>query len=185
MRRLALLCLALVGALLLAGCGNRQELYLAGETEGRYIDLGGLRYQIQISRQLNPALIEDRDYFRGIEPGVGPATRDQTWFGIFIRVQNTSDQPRDVTTLFEVVDTEERRYEPVLIDPQENPFAYEPRTIEPGGLLPAPDSVAYDGPTQGELLLFKISNESLQNRPLEFVIRSSQSDEEGVVDLDV
>ena len=38
------------------------------------------------------------------------------------------------------------------------------------GQLPAPDTTANNGPTQGALLLFKIKVVSLDNRPLEVKI---------------
>jgi hypothetical protein len=38
--------------------------------------------------------------------------------------------------------------------------------VPPNSQIPAPSTVAADGPTQGELLLYKIKVESLNNRPL-------------------
>ena len=46
------LSLALVGAM--SACGNKTDKTLTASTEGPYIDLGDLQYQVQISRQLNP-----------------------------------------------------------------------------------------------------------------------------------
>ena len=46
-RRL-LMVFALGAALALAGCGNKIEVRTVGETEGLYIDIGELKYQVQI-----------------------------------------------------------------------------------------------------------------------------------------
>ena len=73
----------------------------------------------------------------------------------------------------------------MLLDPEVHPFAYIPRTVPGGGLIPHPDSTAGTGPIQGLLLLFKVRIESLQNRPVEFVIRSSRQEGEGTVSLDI
>ena len=69
---------------------------------------------------------------------------------------------------------------------ENNPFAYQPATLAPKGIIPAPDSIAGEGVIQGSLLLFKVDIADLQNRPLEFRISNSdRPDEVGVVDLDV
>ena len=49
---------------------------LHGATEGTYLDLGGLKYQVQISRLLNPSSIEDRAYLVGLNTGRGDARVD-------------------------------------------------------------------------------------------------------------
>jgi len=185
MPRLALLALALVLALGVAGCGREAHLRTVGETEGFYIDLGDLRYQVQISRQLNPADAEDRAYLRGLPEGTQPPDADETWFAVFVRVANATDEEQRPADEFLVVDSDEREYPALLLDPEENPFAYAPEPIPGGGLLPNPDSPAGTGPIQGALLLFKVTVQSLQNRPVEFVIRSSVATGEGRVSLDV
>ena len=52
-------------------------------------------------------------------------------------------------------------------------------------VLPLPSSAAGQGPIQGSLLLFKIRNESFQNRPLELRFRNGGGGQEGVYDIDV
>ena len=47
----------------------------SAETEGIYLDLGDLKYQVQISRCLNPADTEDSSYLRGLPAGSGAARR--------------------------------------------------------------------------------------------------------------
>jgi hypothetical protein len=178
---------ALLAATVLAGCGQTPgRQHRVGETEGIYVTLGELKYQIQISRQLNPADTEDVAYLRGLPEGVEPPSRDETWFAIFIRVENDSDEQQVAAETFEIEDTQEKIYRPVLLDERTNVFAYRPGPVAPeGGLIPDPDSAAGQGVIQGSLLLFKLTNESLQNRPLEFRIKSARESGEAIVDIDV
>jgi len=182
--RLPVLCLlALSTVLAISGCGNRLEIRTQGDTEGLYIDISELKYQVQISRILNPADVEDRAYLRGVPSGEGQPTAEQAWFAVFIRVQNTGKETRQAAAQFEIIDTLEKKYSPVRVD---NDFVYRAGPVKPNAIIPTPDSLAAEGPIQGSLLLFKVTNESLQNRPLEFRIVSPENpDEVGIVDLDV
>ena len=110
----------------------------------------------------------------------------EAWFAVFLRVANTSSEPHETSEEFEIVDTQGNVYEPLEIDPEINPWVYEPTTLAPGEMIPELDSAAFNGPTRGELLLFKPTLESLENRPLEFEIHSPDDpDEVGIIDLDV
>ena len=184
MRRLLVISAALLCALFAAGCGNKQETVTLGETEGIYIDIDDLKYQVQISRYMNPNDIEDRSYLAGLPASTSQPGGDETWFGVFIRVQNTTDETIAPANDFMIVDTQDKKYRPIPLDTNINPFAYKPEPIPPKGLIPVPDSVASEGTIQGSLLLFKVKTESLQNRPLEFRFKRG-SGTEGVVDLDV
>jgi hypothetical protein len=182
--RLPVLCLLAAAAIAaLAGCANKIETRTLGETEGIYIDVGELKYQVQLSRILNPTGTEDRAYFQGLPAGEA-ATAEQAWFAIFLRVQNTTDRTLAPANEFEIVDTQEKAFTPLPL--QDNLFAYKPLALAPKAIIPAADSIAGEGVIQGALLLFKVDIASLQNRPLEFRIRSVQHpDEVGIVDLDV
>ena len=182
-----LMVLALAGALALAGCGNKLETRTQGETEGIYIDIGELRYQVQLSRIINQHAVYDRVFLRGLPAGTLQPKADEAWFGVWLRVQNTtSEQTLPAAEDFMIVDTQENEFEPVEIDPAENVFAYAPVELGPNTILPDPQSPAGEGVIQGSLLLFKLTNEALQNRPLEFKIQSPENlDEVGIVDLDV
>jgi hypothetical protein len=176
----------IAAAALSGGCFNKVDEHHHAETEGIYVTLGELKYQIQISRQLNAADIEDRAYLRGLPAGVGAPSRDETWFAIFIRVENDTEEPQFAAESFEIEDTQEKVYRPILLDERSNVFAYRPGPVAAdGGLIPDPDSAAGQGAIQGSLLLFKVTNESLQNRPLEFRIRSARESGEATVDIDV
>jgi hypothetical protein len=184
MRRLLVISAALACALFAAGCGNKQETVTLGETEGIYLDIDHLKYQVQISRYMNANDVEDRAYLTGLPSSTAQPGGDETWFGVFLRVQNTTDDTIAPANDFQIVDTQEKVYRPIPIDTNVNPFAYKPDPIPPKGLIPEPDSAASENTIQGSLLLFKVKTESLQNRPLEFRFKRG-SGTEGVVDLDV
>jgi hypothetical protein len=180
-RRCALVLTA-VAALLVAGCGNKQEITTDAPTEGIYLDLGGMKYQIQMSRYLNPKDVEDRSYLAGLPTGVQAGNGD-VWFGIWMRVQNESKNPREMATQYEIHDTQGAVYRPVPLDPKANPFSYQPGNVEPGKVFPLPDSAAGNGPIQGSLVLFRIKADSLQNRPL--LLRVTQGGKAITADIDV
>jgi hypothetical protein len=167
--RLGLAVLAAAAVLAVAGCGEGStSLKTTAETEGIYLDLNGMKYQIQMSRYLNASDVEDRDYLTGLPTGVTP-TGDETWFGVWMRVQNEGDRALPAATDYEIHDTQDQVYRPVPLEPS-NAFAYHGGEVGPTNVLPLPNSAAGSGPIQGSLLLFKVKVESLQNRPLEFKI---------------
>ena len=185
LRVLLLLALAAASAGVLAGCGNKLEVRTVGETEGIYIDVGELRYQVQLSRIINPYDIEDRHYLEGLPAGTVPLKSDEAWFGVWMRVQNSTNAKRlPAAEEFEIVDTQEHTFTPIELE--ENPFAYEAQELAPNTVVPAPNSPAGEGVIQGSLILFKLTTEALANRPLEFKIQSPESpDDIGLVDLDI
>ena len=168
-----------------AGCGNKTELTTVAETEGIYIDVGGLTYQVQLSRFLNPGDLEDKQYLQGLPAGTSPQLPgDEIWFGVWMRVKNYSDEALTPTDEFTIIDTEENEYRPVVLDSATNPFVYEPILLQHAQVLPTPDSAASSGPIQGSLILFRLKTDSLQNRPLRLEIEQSGA-ETGEVDLDL
>jgi hypothetical protein len=183
MPRLVVLALAAL-AFVAAGCGGEEKRTVA-DVEGLYLDIGGLTYQIQMSRYLNPNDVEDRDYLVGLPESTAPPDEDETWFGVWMRVQNESDEPLPAADTFEIHDTQDNIFRPIPVDSEINEWVYEPGEVPPQTVWPLPDSAAGQGPTQGLLLLFKITNESLQNRPLELRFSNGPQGEVGVYDLDV
>jgi hypothetical protein len=173
--------LALVASL--SACGNKQNKTLKAETEGIYLDIGDMKYQVQISRQLNPGDIEDRDYLRGVGDKLGP---DDVWFAVFVLVQNESSKVQHPATAFDITDTEDHVFNPVSIDTKVNLFAYNPVPLEGKGMLPNPDATAAQNSINGELLLFKMPRTTLDNRPLELKIHNPADFQSfGTVNLDV
>jgi hypothetical protein len=183
LRKLVLLA---VFAAIFAGCGNKTELTTVAETEGIYLDVGGLTYQVQLSRFLNPGDVEDKEYLVGLPEGV-PAQLpgDEIWFGVWMRVKNYTDETQPPTSTFMISDTEDNEFLPIPQNPAINPFVYDPQPIPlGGGVLPPAGSAAASGPIQGSLILFRLRTESLQNRPLELHIGRGEG-QEAIVDLDL
>ena len=178
------LSLALVGAV--SACGNKQAKNLTAETEGPYVDLGDLKYQVQISRQLNPASVEDRNYLIGLNANDRRLPVGQEWFAVFVRVENDGDKPARAATDYLITDTQGNRYRPLGFAPV-NVFAYRGGGVmQPTEILPKPDSPSGQGSIQGALLLFKIPTRNLENRPLELSIRTPAAPGKvATVDLDV
>jgi hypothetical protein len=184
-RALLLLALAAAAMLALAGCGNKVETRTIGDTEGIYIDVGDLKYQVQLSRIINPNDLEDRTYLAGLPSGTAPPKSDEAWFGVWMRVQNVrSKDTFPAAQEFEISDTQEDKFTPVPL--ANNPFAYQPQDLGPRTIVPNANSVAGEGVIQGSLILFKLTTEALANRPLEFkIVSPTSADNVGIVDLDV
>jgi hypothetical protein len=168
-----------------AGCGNKTELTTVAETEGVYVDVAGLTYQVQLSRFLNPGDVEDAQYLQGLPAGISPQLPgDEIWFGVWMRVKNYSDPTLTPTNEFVITDTEGNKYRPVPLDPKTNVFVYQPIALRHANVLPTPDTAAASGPIQGSLILFRLKTDSLQNRPLKLEIEQNGA-ETGEVDLDL
>ena len=172
----------LVAALVFAGCGDKHEYNLAAETEGEYVDVGNLVYQVQMSRFLNPGDREDREYLEGLPAGTPPPTADETWFGVWMRVKNYTNETLQMADDFTVVDTQDDRFEPIPLD---GPFAYKAGMLGPDQVYPLPDTAAASGPIQGSLILFKVKVAALYNRPVELRVTSSQGGPTGQITLDI
>ena len=182
MKRLVLALAILAAAV--AGCGADHSRTVA-ETEGIYLNIDGLKYQIQMSRYMNPADVEDSEYLVGIGEEFADPAADETLFGVWVRVQNVSDEARPAADTWEIHDTQEQVYRPIPIDPDVNPFVFEPIEVPPNTVIPLPTSAAGQGPTQGQVLVFKLKTESLQNRPLELKFSNGTDGTIGTYDIDV
>ena len=182
LRKLVLLVFV---AAFVAGCGNKESIITKAETEGVYVDVGGLTYQVQLSRFLNPGDIEDRQYLMGLPEGIPKELPgDEIWFGVWMRVKNYSEESLTPTSTFTIVDTEGNEFRPVPLNVEANPFVYEPFPMHHAQVLPTPNSAAASGPIQGSLILFRLKTDSLQNRPLRLHIEQGEG-EEAEVDLDL
>ena len=166
-------------ALLGAGCGNKEHVTTEAPTEGLWVDVGALDYHVQGSRQLNPTIVPDDAYVAGVPQGILPPGAKETWFAVFLRVENRTDKPHPVAEEIEIVDTEERVYRPLKLRADSNPFSYQPTVLPPEGTVPKPDSAQDFDSANGALLLFKIPLTSYQNRPLELKIKAPEDPEAG------
>ncbi len=184
--------LAVLAALLVSGglaaCGkhlDEEAKVIQIENEGLYLPLGELKYQVQGSRQLNPGDIQDRALLAGIPAAQQGLKDDEVWFGVFLQVENESDHPLNPSGKIEIIDTQEDIFTPLALE-DSNQFAYRSKDPIPGGeLAPAPDTPGFNTANQGSMLLFKLTLDALDNRPLELKIESSTTEQTGIVDLDV
>jgi hypothetical protein len=182
-RPLAVLLIAVL-AIALSACGNQEAKTLHGSTEGTYLNLGPMKYQVQISRLLNPTDREDREYLAGLPAGQKLAP-DEQWFAVFIRAENQSNRPQPAADQYAVKDTQGTIFRPIDMGPQ-NLFAYRGGTVAPHALIPVPDTAAAQSTIQGSMLLFKIPVKNFENRPLELDIDNSAIPHvTASVDLDV
>jgi hypothetical protein len=176
LRRASLaLAVAVLVALALGACGESHTRVTTGTYAGAsgknapYLNVGPLVYQVQISRELNPYNTEDSSYLLGLTPAQSKLNPGEEWFGVFMQVYNESTVPHPAATDFTVADTQGNVYHPIIPGP-DNLFAYRGGIVPANDQIPAPNTVAAEGPTQGELLLYKIKVESLDNRPFTFKI---------------
>jgi hypothetical protein len=171
----ALALSAVLAALALGACGESHTRVTTGTYAGGggrnapYLNVGPLVYEVQISRELNPYNTEDSSYLLGLTPAQAALKPGEEWFGVFMQVYNESTVPHPAATDFTVADTQGNVYHPILPGPA-NLFAYRGGIVPANNQIPAPNTVAANGPTQGELLLYKIKVESLDNRPFKLTI---------------
>jgi hypothetical protein len=191
LRKLPLAVLALLAVLTLSACGDSHTKVTTGTYAGEsganapYLDVGPLKYEVQLSRELNPTNSEDATYLRGLSPAERQLAPGQEWFAVFLQVYNDGSQGQQAVTSVTIADTQGNVYSPLIPD-QTNQFAYRGGVVPAKGQLPEPDTTAAAGPTQGALLLYKIQTVSLDNRPLEVKITNpSDLAETASAELDV
>ena len=184
-RRSLTLLLVVIAPLALGACGDKHDRILHAETEGEYVDVGPLKYQVQISRLLNPNDPEDRGYLVALPAGQQLGPSDE-WFAVFMRVENATGEAQRPAADYEIHDTQKNSYRPVQMG-AENVFAYRADPIPAHEVLPLADSPAGQNSIQGALLLFRIPFRNLENRPLELRISAPEgtTGEVATIDLDV
>lgn len=171
-----LLIVAVISLGAVAGCGNEEsELHTE---EGEPLELGELRYNVQITRFLNPDATEDIDYLEGLErPPTGT-----DYLGVFIRIQNEGEEAAAIPSTFPIRSSRDETFEPIETD---NPFALElGAEIPAGGQIPALDTAALSGPIKGSMILYLIDEAATENRPLELEIAGPDG-ETGTIELDL
>ena len=148
--------------------------------EGEPLDLGELVYNVEITRFLNPDNVEDANYLEG-QP---PAPPGSNYLGVFIRIKNDGSELATVPTEFTIRDTRGNTFDALETD---SPFALVPGSvIPPDGEVPAFDTPARSGPIKGAMLLFLLTEEAAQNRPIQLEIPGPGADAEtGTIDLDL
>jgi hypothetical protein len=171
---LAALLLGLV-ALSVSACGYSSDSKKV--VEGEAVDLGELKYQVIFSRFLNPNDNEDSAYLVG-QP---PPQKGSTYFGVFLEVQNKSEDTQTLASSFKITDTEGEIFKAV---PSESLYAFPVGgQVESQEPIPAPDSVPQQGPIEGSLVLFQLSESANENRPLILSIEAPEGPAEVTLDL--
>jgi hypothetical protein len=178
-RSAVLACAA--AALVLAGCGEEEGEPLR---EGLGVEVGGLDYNVYITRQLNQRDAEDRAYYHGPEPKPG-----FTYYGVFISVCNEEDNPHIPLPAEElkVKDSQGNEFEPLELE-EENAFGYRPRRLTEGACVPEAGSAAASGPTGGALLVYEFPVQTLENRPLELELgppTETEDEPKNAIELDL
>jgi hypothetical protein len=171
---LAALLLGLV-AMTVSACGYSSDS--KDVVEGEVVELGDLKYQVVFSRFLNPKDNEDAAYLVG-QP---PLPKGSTYFGVFLEVQNKSEDTQKLAESFTIKDADEETYGAI---PSESLYAFplggEVESQEP---IPAPDSTPQQGPIEGSLVLFELPASASENRPLTLFIAGPEGPAEVKLDL--
>jgi hypothetical protein len=163
-----------------AGAGACGEEETSEVVEGEPIELGELAINVQLTRFLNAADREDREYLVGEQV---PAPAGEEYLAVFMSIENESDDAVELPGAedFKVLDSTGTEYEPVEI---ESVFALPLGEEVPGdATIPEPDTAARSGPIQGSIVLFAVSEDISENRPLELEIDAGG--EQGTVVLDI
>jgi hypothetical protein len=191
LRKLPLLGLVLLATVALGACGDSHTKVSTGTYAGEsgqnapYLDVGPLVYEVQLSRELNPNDEEDAQYLQGLSAEQRKLEPGQEWFGVFMQVYNNSSQSLTAATDVSIADTQENSYIPVF-PASSNPYIYKAGTVAAKEHLPIADSIAFEGPTQGALVLFKIKTVSLDNRPLTIkIVAPDDAAQSATAELDV
>ncbi|HVY77528.1 MAG TPA: hypothetical protein VG898_03380 [Solirubrobacterales bacterium] len=162
-------------ALGLSACGYSSDS--KDVVEGEVVELGDLKYQVIFSRFLNPNDNEDAAYLVG-----QPAPQEgSSYFGVFLEVQNKSEETQKLAETFKVTDADHQEFAAI---PSESlyafPFGGEVESQEP---IPAPDSTPQQGPIEGSLVLFELPASASENRPLTLSIEGPEGPAEVTLDL--
>jgi len=162
-------------ALTVAACGYENES--PDVVEGEVVKLGELKYQVIFSRFLNLNDNEDSAYLVG-QP---PPQKGSNYFGIFLEVQNKSEETQTLADSFSIEDAGHQTFDAI---PTESlyafPFGGKVEAQEP---IPAPDSTPQQGPIEGSLVLFELPSEASENRPLTLFIAGPDGPAEVTLDL--
>jgi hypothetical protein len=191
LRKLTLGLPAVLAVLVLGACGDSHTKVTTGTYAGEsgvnapYLDVGALKYEVQLSRELNPSNSEDAVYFKGLTATESKLEPGEEWFGVFVQVYNGTSHTARATETMTISDTQGNVYAPILPS-QENEYTYRGGFVRAKGQIPEPDTTPFFGPTQGALLLYKIKVSSLDNRPLEIKITNPEDlAESAKAELDV
>jgi hypothetical protein len=162
-------------SLFVSACGYSNDS--KDVVEGEVVKLGDLKYQVVFSRFLNPNDNEDSAYLVG-QP---PPPKGSNYFGVFLEVQNKSEETQKLAESFTITDAGNQAFEAI---PTESlyafPFGGEVESQEP---IPSPDSTSQQGPIEGSLVLFRLPAAASESRPLTLSIAGPEGPAEVTLDL--
>jgi hypothetical protein len=168
---------ALLAAVPLAGCGEKEGEEALEAVEGEPLHLDGLIYNVAITRFLNPEETSDEAYLEG-QP---PEPAGKSYLGVFLLITNESSEARESAEGYAVKDASGRIFEPLR---SESAYALEIGAEVPAdSTLPEDDTTAAAGPIQGSMLLFLVDDDVSEERPLELELETGS--ETGIVELDI
>jgi hypothetical protein len=166
---------ALVAALAIAACGSEQ--HSKDVVEGQPVELGELKYNVIFSRFLNPDDNEDSAYLVG-QPEAPPGS---AYFGVFLEVQNESEEPQALADSFTITDADKETFEALESESlYAFPLGGEAESQEQTPIL---DSTPQQGPIEGSLVLFELPASASENRPLVMEIPGPEGPAEVTLDL--
>lgn len=162
-------------AFALSACGYSSDS--KDVVEGEPVKLGELQYNVIFSRFLNPKDNEDSAYLVGqAEPRKG-----HSYFGVFVEVQNESEEAQTLADSFTITDAGRQTFEAI---PSESlyalPFGGE---VESQEQTPVLDSTPEQGPIEGSLVLFELPASASENRPLTLSIPGPEGPAAVTLDL--
>lgn len=161
---LLLVALLLLGATSAFAMGCGEEEHETDVPEGEPLELGDMAFDVQITRFLNPDAPDDSAYLEGAPP-LDPG---QQYLAVFMEIENEGEGFNVVPYPFKVVDTRGTVY---LQEQVDNPFTLVAGTpIGPGETVPGPETPAASGPIEGSALLFPLSEDANENRPLKLEV---------------
>jgi hypothetical protein len=162
-------------SLFVSACGYSSDS--KDVVEGEVVKLGELKYQVIFSRFLNPNDNEDAAYLVG-QPA---PPKGSSYFGVFLEVQNKSEETQKLADSFTITDAGHQKFEAI---PTESlyafPFGGKVESQEP---IPSPDSTPQQGPIEGSLVLFQLPASASESRPLTLSIAGPEGPAEVTLDL--
>jgi hypothetical protein len=174
---LPLLAALVLAALTLGASACGYESDSKDVVEGEVVKLGDLKYQVIFSRFLNIHDTEDAAYLVG-QP---PPQDGSNYFGVFLEVQNKSEETQTLADSFSIEDADHVTYDAI---PSESLYAFPAGgKVESQEPIPSPDSTPQQGPIEGSLVLFELPETASQNRPLILSIPGPEGPAEVTLDL--
>ena len=162
-------------AFALSACGYSSDS--KDVVEGESVSLGKLQYTVIFSRFLNSKDSEDSAYLVG-QPQLPPG---HSYFGVFIEVQNESEEPKALAYAFTITDAGHQTFEAI---PSESLYAFPfGGEVESQEQIPVLDSTPQQGPIEGSLVLFELPSSASENRPLTLSIPGHEGPAEVTLDL--